>query len=919
MGNKWHILDIKALGAELKTDLADGLSIREARMRLEREKRRDGGERPSLFVPKKSSQIRAMLSFFATPAVIALVVMSVLAAVFGELVMGVIVLAITLVGAIMGGIVSARAQKRLDSMRDYASPMVKLRRGGNGYYTDGRNAVEGDILILSRGDLLPCDARIIHCSELEVKELINTKSGIRNRIVKKDHERVYSESDPAIAPDAENMLYAGSAIMRGEALAVVVATGSHTYLSKYAECGELAGKDEEYEGVKAFKPTLHRICFICFSALIILALLSLVTLRQTSFVDNFLMILASLAMISLELVSVGARNAFAVSVERTARISRGSSKNKKDLSASVRGVKALDTLTGVTDLVLLGRVALSDGVYHVADAYTQGGIIKELAPDTNMGNRLMTCIHTYVKALKESGVQNQFVLDGVSDALAEHLRLSGFDISGASLIIKSLYYANDPAGENGYACAETTTSAYRVALTFDESILSFCKLARSNNGVDVEPIAEDCRRLESFKRNVLESGGRCLYVVSETDNRAVLEGVVALVEAPAAELPHAMPQLESMGIKTTVMLLEENEESRRLVSSPALAHLFDGKVAFASKFKEAGIDITSYVGEYCAYVGFSAKEYADLITAMRKNGSSVAAYGLDNDYYEAMARADIAISCDVLRYSSDKYKESVYEKLAPEGRDTNIRCSQQTRLLSRVIIHRTHANGGGLAAIANSLASSRSAYVSLSQSILLFAMLMSSLLPVVAMSVVTGSYLLSGVHTISLAVVGALLSMLAFADSEPKSEIINSRMSFTDYPVDILKYKTPGLIARTAVAIVATVTIRILDAVGVFGENASYEMPVFISLLLTVFVELFIINGDYSRRGEGRRRCWLKVIFAYAMLLGICAVITQDALVEHIFVNGIGGLEFLIVPAYCLLYAIAVLVARSIEKKRKKK
>ncbi len=918
MENKWQTLDILALEAALKTDLADGLSMREARGRLEKEKKRDGGERSSLFVPKKSSQVRAMLSFFATPAIIALIVMSVLAAVFGELLMGMTVLAITLVGAILGGIVSARAQKRLDSMRDFASPMVKLRRGGNRYYTDGRNAVEGDILILSKGDLLTCDARIIHADSLEVKELIYTKSGIRNRIVRKDHEAVYSESDGACAPDAENMLYAGSAVMGGEALALVVATGSRTYLSQYAQCGELAGREDEYEGVKAFKPTLHRICFICFSALIILALLSLVTLRETSFVDNFLMILASIAMISLELIGVSSKNTFSASIERMSRINRGSTSKKGDRSASVRSVKALDTLTGVTDLVLLGKAALSDGVYHVAEIYTANGILKELTPDTKIGNRLLTCIHTYVKALRESGVQNEFVLDGVSDALWEHLKTVDFDISGASLIIKSLYYANDPAGENGYACAETTMSEYRVALTFDEDIVSFCRLARSKNGVDVEPLAEDDRRLEPFRRNACESGGRCLYVVSESDGRAVLEGVIKLIENPPAELPYAKPLFDSMGIATTVMLVGEDEESLKLISSPSLAYLFDGKVAYASQFKREGLDITSSIGEYCAYVGFSAKEYAALITAMRKNGSSVAAYGLDSDLNEAMVRADIAISCDILRYSSSKYKESVYEKLSPEGRDTNIRCSQQTRLLSSVIIRRTHTGGGGLAAIANALVRARSAYVSLSQSILFFAMLMSSFLPIVAMSVITGSYLLGSVQTVSLAVVGALLSILVFADSEPKSEIINSRMSFTSFPADILRYKIPGMIARSVVSALLAIAVKILDATGVFGENASFEMAIFTSLLLTLFAELFIINADYSKRGEGRRHCWFKVVFAYAILLGISAVITQDVFVDEIFVNGIGSFEFLIVPAYCLLYLIAVLIARSVEKKRKK-
>ena len=143
MEQKWQTLDIKALETELKTDLAEGLSIREARARLEKEKRRDGGERYSLFVPRKSNQFRSMLSFFTTPAVLALLMMSVLAAIFGAHITGIIVFMIALTGAVIGGIVSAYSQKVIDSMKEYASPMVKVKRGGNRFFTDGRNAVAG--------------------------------------------------------------------------------------------------------------------------------------------------------------------------------------------------------------------------------------------------------------------------------------------------------------------------------------------------------------------------------------------------------------------------------------------------------------------------------------------------------------------------------------------------------------------------------------------------------------------------------------------------------------------------------------------------------------------------------------------------------------------------------------------------------
>ena len=110
-------------------------------------------------------------------------------------------------------------------MRDYASPMIKVRRGGNKFITDGKNAVVGDIIFLNKGDLIPCDARLLQSDSLEVKELIHTKDGIRNRDVSKDASVSYPENDETKAPNAQNIVYAGSAVVKGNAVAVVIATG----------------------------------------------------------------------------------------------------------------------------------------------------------------------------------------------------------------------------------------------------------------------------------------------------------------------------------------------------------------------------------------------------------------------------------------------------------------------------------------------------------------------------------------------------------------------------------------------------------------------------------------------------------------------------------------------------------------------
>ncbi len=902
MKNKWHSAKLSELEGLLKTDLLNGLSMRESRERLEKEKKQDGGDRRSLFTPKRKSYLKQSLSFFATPGIIILIIISLLAAVFSDLYSGLFVLLITVIGALVGGIILQSAQKRLDSMQEFASPMVRVRRGGNNFYTDGRNLVKGDIIILSKGDLVPCDARLISSDGLVVKELIHTGKGVRNRITEKSYEIIYDENDILSTPDAVNMVYAGSAVISGKANAVVVRCGGEVYLAKYLPDGALGGFEDVDEGINAFKPILHRITFISISVLAILSLLSLVTLNETSFVSNFLMLLSSVAMISLEVFRMGQRNILASRIERMSRC--GIQRKKNDTTAHIRGIKTVENLTKVTDLVLLGHAALSDGIYHIGGicSYADEKTSVELSVDDPLANRVLAYMYTYLKALSESSVENNFVLDGVADALSDYIRASGFDTRGAALVIKSLYFANDASGENGYACAETTESTYRVALTFDSDIVDFCKYARAKDAKGRIDISNLIAGLGNFKSEVEEKGGKCLYIVSETGGQAVLEGVLSLFEGSAYELDAALPELLKMGVRTTVMLTEDEYKQADDLDSD----LFDGKVAYAKEFKKSDLDITYGIGEYSAYIGFTTQEYEKLVLAMRKRGACVAAYGIDDNYYDVMARVDIAISADLVRYSSQKYRESVYEKLAHEGRDTNIRCSARTRLLSKVLIHRTHSKGGGLLAISNAIRKARGAYISFSQSILLFASLMCTLTAIVGMSAIVGIQLLNSVQTVALAIVGAILSMLAFSDSEPRYDLIYSKTDFSKYSIRIIDGRLLGLFARAGFTAIFAISIKILDAVGVFGDRASYSMPVFVAMLFVAAAEMFFMNMEFTRRGEGRRRSWIGFSVAYAMILSVGAIITQSGFALELYPYGIGTLEFIITPVYSLLYVILI-------------
>ncbi len=913
MNNKWHRENIKTIEKLLKTDLSDGLSISEARLRLEREAKADKGKRKSLFVREKRSSLQCLLVYFTSPSVILLTVMSLLTALFGRVELGVSLLVAITLGAIVGGAINLNATRRIEAMGEYSSPMLKVKRGGHIFRTDGRNAVVGDIIILAAGDLLPCDARLISSVELVVEEIYHNGHEISIRRIEKHCDVDYSDSD-INSPDAVNMLYAGSVIYSGQAIAVVTNVSGNVYLADYLTAGALSGKEAEAEGITYIKPTIYKVTFISVSALLLLSLLGLLTLQGVDFICVFAMLLSSIVLISADLLKIGSNEILSSFIKK---ISNAKYKNK-DFSASIRGIKTFDALNSVTDLILVGKAGLTDGTQHIDSAYTLAGQIKELTPETSQGRRLLSFMHTYIKALRESGTENYFTQNGYIDSLGDFVKNSGFDMSGASLAIKSLYFANDSENKHGFACAETSKEAYRTSLLFDKRIINKCNYVYDNNELrHIEK--KDIIVLEAISRQIEDNGGECLYIISGNDEIIAFEGVLSLKEMAPANLSDTLNALSSMNVKVTVFLPDDSDDTKKFLQNSHYSSLFKDNIAYAKDFKRQNKNVIDNIGAYSAYVGFTIEEYCAIIAKMRKTNHRVATYGISNDYNEIYARADVSVSADVLKYSSEKYKISVFEKLPAEGRDTNIRCSQQTRLLSKVLVKRDTLNDCGLFSIAYAIKKARSAYISVSQSMLLFAYLMCALLSISAMSVVTGVMLLDSLKALALAIVFAFLSIVAFTKAEHKPKFFTQKLDYSRLPAIIFKNNLEKIIARASLGVISAIAIKVLDACGVFGADPTFTMPIFICLLLTIFAEVFVINHKFTIRGEGRRYSWLKVIVAYAILMTVGALSTVQPLVNEFYPDGkIGSLEFLIVPAYALLYIIMLLTLYIIERTRKK-
>lgn len=159
-----------------------------------------------------------------------------------------------------------RALKKLKAMIKYKAI---VRRDGKLFQISSNDIVVGDILLLSPGDRIQADGRILHAVELEVNEAALT--GESNPIKKVDE--VVDAS--TLLADRTNMVYRGTVIASGTGEIVVTAIGRETEIGHIASLVQETREEKTplQQQLALFARTLGWIVAVVAVSLIFLGLL----------------------------------------------------------------------------------------------------------------------------------------------------------------------------------------------------------------------------------------------------------------------------------------------------------------------------------------------------------------------------------------------------------------------------------------------------------------------------------------------------------------------------------------------------------------------------------------------------------------------------------------------------------------------
>ena len=230
-GKHWHALAAPEVLDAFAVNPAPGLAVSEVN------RRRIHYGPNALQEVRPRPAWRILIDQFASIVIALLGIAAVVAWATGDTLESIAILVVLVLNAIVGFVTEWQAGRALDALRRQTRTITRVRREGFETTVDAEDLVPGDIIILNAGDLVPADARLFESARLQTEESALTGES--------------TTVDKAVAPVAvdaplaerRSMLYLGTAIAAGRAVAIVVNTGGDTELGRVGQLVAISTKE----------------------------------------------------------------------------------------------------------------------------------------------------------------------------------------------------------------------------------------------------------------------------------------------------------------------------------------------------------------------------------------------------------------------------------------------------------------------------------------------------------------------------------------------------------------------------------------------------------------------------------------------------------------------------------------------------
>jgi Ca2+-transporting ATPase len=223
-----YVGNVEKIAQFFHTDVERGLTEDEIRKKIEKYGLN------SYKAQKQKNIFLILVDQFKSPIVVLLVVAATFSFLFEHWLEGFSILGVLFITAALGFFMELQARRSMNALIEMDVSVSKLFRDNSVVEIPSERIVPGDILILEAGDIVPADGRLFELNQFEADESALTGESLP---VTKKLDTL--EKDVGIA-DQSNMIFKGTAIVKGNAKAIITGTGLHTELGKITSLVETA-------------------------------------------------------------------------------------------------------------------------------------------------------------------------------------------------------------------------------------------------------------------------------------------------------------------------------------------------------------------------------------------------------------------------------------------------------------------------------------------------------------------------------------------------------------------------------------------------------------------------------------------------------------------------------------------------------
>lgn len=529
-----------------------------------------------------------------------------------------------------------KCDEALDFIQNATNHETTVIRDGNKKRIPSELLVPGDIILLTEGDYITADARIIEADGLRCNESV-----LSGEIIPVEKIADVEVEDITAATERKNIVFAGSSVVHGTACAVVVETGLSTEIGKQADISRQTNS-ENLPITETLSNSGKIINIVVFAFCAVAFVIGM--LQNFNSNEPFAIITLSALMNSVALgISAMPESLPAIS---TIVIALGI-KRMIDDNIIIKNTKALEMI-GKTEVICVDKTGILTKNNMQVGYIFDGEQLSDVSCD-GISEKASGVLQL---ATACSMLNNDSTETAIENACKKHLSLTRKEIGNLFPRLSSIPFDN----VRKTMTSINMISGRPVAIVkgAPEIVIEKCTLA------DKGKVLELCNTMAEKSYRVLCIALKSLDEIPASPDPEEIEanlnfvGLLCLNDPPQSDTVEAINTCNLAGINT-IMITGDNILTAKSIARRIGILNDDSQAITGAQLEEiSDEELTSNIEKYTVYARITPQDKIRIIKAWQRAGKIVAVTGNDFEDADALSVADIG--CAVGQYGADAAK-----------------------------------------------------------------------------------------------------------------------------------------------------------------------------------------------------------------------------------------------------------------------